>query len=1062
MKPNVFADASNVYLNEEYVLVTRKRLEEITSSSLSSTQTVIDAKNIKNHICAIVYDSSDLSYKVYRLSPAFSILSDILVFKASSHIFVIGSKFYITGCSNGDFFGLYYWDTEDELGLTPISDASKVYIPKVSKDSSGNIIIGDEELNILTNRYSTNDTGHFSQEAYEGTTPDDVRNASQTYIASEELSPSLSNSYKNSNGDTFEVTLNTRINTIATTNLLGWTSREYQVYTSVTVTIRNNTGIIITSGTSDEVLKDTYSIEANAKRVSHVLDVVPCGITTSGQVATYFLMVQTSTDSRGPVSGNFFHDNMFITVSGGTVTLYEFKPQYYTEDLLLDYERFVVYGILSMNDTNAVPNISFQMNGYCSDSGNSTYPYIACSRVVSCKILYNPTSKIASTSYTGEDVYTFYSAYVSTGETTNWLMNNFPKSVSLIKSGNTGYFGMDIGTLSSTTPAGTTGWLTTGKTYILKVVANIVDLNMSATYTKSVTVDCSSVYYYLDNLYARTQAVTTITSKNYRYISGMSIVNDKMLFWMHSIDDNKYSTLMLYNTSIVEMVYIVADISIYRTLERPDYQTGMFIGTTSHTAIICHLTTSDVLVVSGTWSSETVNEKLVYTMTNITVNGLFSIAGSKKKIGGSSVTDITDTVADSADVHILSCKVEDWTLNIVTNKYLDSPAFIEKYYIDNFNELSPSDGKAFYNWQTARNLIGEFTGIYAMNNFLIYTGNNGFVYSSTYDDTYVEVTTYEPTPDHSKINEVMVISPTAAIMFTEYATYWIIGSGEGNITNLTPVVSQFNIANVRHGSTIKLAMNDIPTALTEKGIFTFEGNSEVTDTSKNLGLLTENVDVLYGKFYDSAAFIGVFRSIWFNIYFMAGTGNSTDLLLYDCRGGSWWRWQFANVAILHIFEYNGIIYTVSREGAIFTLYDAIEKCYDTIGGHDYKIEWLLQSHPTALGIVSKGKTMTGTTMVWGHNLAINRVNSEITDIDYADNTFRIRLVAYTRPNIRDAIIFDINDRVHQLSIDKIRTYIPKFNYISYILSNKDALSNGNLGLSLSALIFDFKVLPRLA
>lgn len=101
--------------------------------------------------------------------------------------------------------------------------------------------------------------------------------------------------------------------------------------------------------------------------------------------------------------------------------------------------------------------------------------------------------------------------------------------------------------------------------------------------------------------------------------------------------------------------------------------------------------------------------------------------------------------------------------------------------------------------------------------------------------------------------------------------------------------------------------------------------------------------------------------------------------------------------------------------------------------------------------------------MFAHNLALNRNDEgDVTGFEAEHNCVSVRLTAYNTPDIRDVVKFDITDYIHQLGTVYSRSSIPKFNYLSYRISNTDINDNSDLCLALTEIIFEFKVFGKIA
>lgn len=405
----------------------------------------------------------------------------------------------------------------------------------------------------------------------------------------------------------------------------------------------------------------------------------------------------------------------------------------------------------------------------------------------------------------------------------------------------------------------------------------------------------------------------------------------------------------------------------------------------------------------------------------------------------------------------------------------------DTYSFDDVEILTKSTGQIYYDWVKAREKIGKIDGVYTMNNFIIFTCGNHFVYSSSFDSTFAPVDNVNSLRDNdSSIVDILVISPTAALLFTKETTYWLLGSGEGDLTYCNPVVSQFTLNDVTRFASVKLALRDTPCVMARDGIMAFSDSSEVTETAKNITNMSEPVIDKYLNMIRTPGERMAFRGIWFNI-FANVTSRESYMLFYDARTSSWWYWHMP-ISIRHMFMYADEFYVVDGSGNVYYLTDKsklddrnlLRTYNDELPSGDAKIFWFIRSHPMSLGAVTRGKQIKKVILSLVPDTLVGEItpddpnyddvgslnSSSVTGREIRNFEIRVNLIPYASVDLisRRGMISDV---VRQLDISELRMFVPKFNYVSYDLASSTSPLKYDK-LTLSSISFLYQILDKLS
>ena len=127
MAPGAMNDACNVYVDEDYRLVTRKRLTPLFLPEKDVT--VIDSVSLGDDINAIIKDNTtgaEHEYAFLKLYPTKTYIDYRVT--ADSRLFVANNSIYITRCNSGDQFGVLLYNGTSVSSLTEGANIPIVYL----------------------------------------------------------------------------------------------------------------------------------------------------------------------------------------------------------------------------------------------------------------------------------------------------------------------------------------------------------------------------------------------------------------------------------------------------------------------------------------------------------------------------------------------------------------------------------------------------------------------------------------------------------------------------------------------------------------------------------------------------------------------------------------------------------------------------------------------------------------------------------------------------------------------------------------------------------------------
>lgn len=1100
MDPNVFSDAENVYVDENYLLSTRKRLKYVGTIPLKAK--VIDSVEVDGKVYAILQDGT--SYIFAKIYPEYSVCYLPTNLHNKAKLFLVGNTIFISvgqlGYSNASF-GLVMYNTESGHYDTI---NTKAYVPRIAYDSDKKRVTGGK-LNLFTEKAKLDTSPVFDSTQIASVTPFDLRNTQNTYLKYEYLfddnrgmatyeehvkdTTIIDKRIYNNSTTTLRVEISITPNSDGIVNML-----IYDIETSNNLTPKFKIELRSTNTDYKRFTVDKYSrhtvhdIYARKVNTNEIL----VWVVTSNLLEYYKINVYTNNTSA------FVRDYSYVDIS--------YTNRYETTGTGSD----VNYARNSPKASTHVQRRIIPCNTDTEDSINN-YIYSKYESINLAIIDYDYISKFNDRAF-GQRlvIYRFGVKHIITDSISRTdiikIGTNCHKFFAVPKEITQEYdvsvnVLLDIApiqrisdrySLINIKPISGNICDKYPEKYERSQYTFIFDENKMKLYTLKLPVmtqDSSLIETTSDNLNYGIISAYTVERSNgdtLYVVAGpiiMDIVTDNYRTAVYSIDISSVMLSQLDSiigdyadlSNIASTYSLVSDFTKYRTESYPNWAIWGFDvqdSVLSDDIIFCHLgncifiksTAVNALFKVNSDFNTSITYADPYTEKFVDIIRYFTV--DNFSVSYKLVDDIGDSFSVGFIIQFTNVvRKDNYTTALSINEYyILHPELHGTFWYDTEVEVDNLSGDIVSDWIIARKKIGLIDGVYSMNNFLIFTFKGGFVYSSAFDSYYVPVENIEELQSSSeRIIDVIVISPTAALMFTTSGTYWLLGSGTGEITACKPVVSQFDIPKIRQKCTSKLALTDIPTVLTDNGIVVFVDSSEVTETSKNLVTLSADIISKFNEFYSYTDTPIVYRDKWFNLFAMNDATN-TRVLLYDNRSQAWWYWTFP-IAIVKFFRHEDNLYCIDINGNQYELVDNISKNTQT-GRYEYfdevpingeisenKIIWGFKSHPTACGVSSKGKTLVSTLVMYAPEV------DSAESISNYENELTIK--SYDRPNIRDAVKFSIREQIHSLSIKEIRTFIPKFNYIAYELMCNMRDTRSFDKLSMSGFVLNFKVLPRL-
>ena len=1081
MAPGAMNDACNVYVDEDYRLVTRKRLTPLFLPEKDVT--VIDSVSLGDDIYAIIKDNTtgaEHEYAFLKLYPTKTYIDYRVT--ADSRLFVANNSIYITRCDSGDQFGVLLYNGTSVSSLTEGANIPIVYLDPTGRRIAVNEY-GDasEALNIFSTKANNGPGFRFSSLSY--STPYDLRGKFQNYITTE--------------AGYATATLPAR-----------WERDACDASGGVLVTIARMKNEYLPSTTA-------LATENDAER-SPVTSGIPSGVQCECRIWV---------SSGVTVDTKIVHLNM-IRSSGNqplSTNIIELVPSGSNKNWDVDVDgEFTDANILrkyhidwawALNNTSIPDDVIVRV-------GISNYGIVEGSKPTNSSqswSIHNFTYKVAGPS---GYVDTFYSCEnkiclmgpVDYGETWETDQNQLYKALAVYATVSSG--DLKIETLAFDASAeGSVKSYSVSKTDLPETPASIKDVTLLAAFRVRYTKTDYEPEYMLTKSPPIAIYLLRIGPTLYTYCPISGETGEMKPFSLPFNNTDNTPTVLALSFASNE-IFVQGATGTNHTYAYPIIG-RIFAKTTDELRIFGVNTTVSVNIATSTTTTISVSSiKPVLTkyadytsvlldgvevnpkytelimndeITSFVANATTLVTKYSRTFGGEAslkivnvyayTTPVLGQIQDGAFTHKFE-QQGDGSMKVLAGSGSITYAYSESQlygttgtngsaYADPIFDITEKIGTALYTvWNDAREAMKNIDGVYSMNNCIIFTSGRNFAYSMTFSPKYVDPYSWEQmSSTDDKVLDILAISPTAAIMSTEKGMYWILGTGTGQLTHLKPVVSQFDIHGRKRGSFARRAMDDVPTIMCDDGVMMFVGTSEVTETAKNIATMSSAIFQKYDEFLANERRRFTFRGRWYNMYCIS-TGAETKIVFFDVRSSAWWYWTLPIDAMkffrsgddLLALTSNGLIYKFTDEDMLsnngYTAryndelvnvsFENVTPLYENL---QYKVQWYIQTHPMSLGNTTKNKNMRDIVLALYPNETVK--NFEM-NVDFE---------VYTR-EFTDGRPYITTEDIKELKVLLLRTYIPKFQYIAVRMYSKNDLSVYEK-LQLRSLAFEYRILDRL-
>ena len=1003
MAPGAMNDACNVYVDEDYRLVTRKRLTPLFLPEKDVT--VIDSVSLGDDIYAVIKDNTtgaEHEYAFLKLYPTKTYIDYRVT--ADSRLFVANNSIYITRCNSGDQFGVLLYDGTSVSSLTEGANIPIVYLDPTGRRITVNEY-GDasEALNIFST--TAKNGGEFRFSGYDYPTPYDLRGKNQTYIQA-----------TNTN--------NTPLSAIDS----PWDKTEAR---DASVATRSN--IIHAEGTNPEA---EYSVYVDVESFAYANPSVELW-DADGTTLKRLSLPREYFSWRPDIDGDY-HD--------GSNLVKRFHPEWACKGVDVDGVEFVYVGISN-----------FGRVGFYNEGGwNGTIirdPDCVC---LSARFSHGSTRYATYLNYNGgtNSVISVYTLDETTRgfERTDFAAGdsgfNVPLRPQLLAKfeNSIGQSVTDYHEVFVIQGIQETNPFVPNKTKIWVVG---IKKGVSTVHAAEITFpgDSNGMYSILalSRETSKFSSSTTAFNFSFRVLAGSSTEVGVFTVDVSQSGSTITPTVTLQQNFTSLLSAGVEFDPIYTELAANDSVISFVANRTTLVTKYSHsfgsegsLSTINVYAYTTPILGTIVPGKTVHTFSTQTDGSLRTTLASGTVVFAYSESQLYGTNGSDGTA-----------------------------YADSSFDITNSIGTALYTaWQDAREAMTNIDGVYSMNNCIIFTSGRNFAYSMTFSPKYVDPYSWEQmSSTDDKVLDILAISPTAAIMSTEKGMYWILGTGTGQLTHLKPVVSQFDIHGRKRGSFARRAMDDVPTIMCDDGVMMFVGTSEVTETAKNIATMSSAIFQKYDEFLANERRRFTFRGRWYNMYCIS-TGAETKVVFFDVRSSAWWYWTLPIDAVkffrsgddLLALTSNGIIYKFTDEDIIsnngYTAryndelvnvsFENVTPFYENL---QYKVQWYIQTHPMSLGNTTKNKNMRDIVLALYPNETVKNFKM---NVDFE---------VYTR-EFTDGRPYITTEDIKELKVLLLRTYIPKFQYIAVRMYSKNDLSVYEK-LQLRSLAFEYRILDRL-
>lgn len=1084
MAPGAMNDACNVYVDEDYRLVTRKRLTPLFLPEKDVT--VIDSVSLGNDIYAIIKDNTtgaEHEYAFLKLYPTKTYIDYRVT--ADSRLFVANNSIYITRCDSGDQFGVLLYNGTSVSSLTEGANIPIVYLDPTGRRIAVNEY-GDasEALNIFSTKANNGPGFRFSSLSY--STPYDLRGKFQNYITTEagDATATLPARWErdacDASGGVLETIARVKVEYVPSTTALA-TENDHD--------LPSETSVIPPTGIQCTCSIHTQNDDASTSS-REVWLVVERNLSPTPSSTSFSIPIVTSGAGANwdvAVDGELTHDNIL--------------------------RKFHIDWAWALNNTTVADDVKVRI-------GISNYGIIEGSKPTNSSQpwgLRNFTYKVA-----GQSGYvdTFYSCAnkiclmspVDYGETWETDQNQLYKALAVYATISSG--DLKIETLAFNSSAeGSVKSYSVSKADLPETPASIKDVTLLAAFRVRYTKTDYEPEYMLAKSPPVAIYLLRIGTTLYVHCPITGEAGEMKKFSLPFNNTNNTPTVLALSVASNE-IFVQGATGTTHTYAYPVIG-HIFAKTTDelrifgiNTTVSVNIATSTTTTISVSSIKPVLTKHADYTsvlldgvevnpkytelimnndITSFVANATTLVTKYSRTFGGEAslkvvnvyayTTPVLGQIQDGAFTHKFE-QQGDGSMKVIAGSGSITYAYSEAQlygttgtngsaYADPIFDITEKIGTALYTvWNDAREAMKNIDGVYSMNNCIIFTSGRNFAYSMTFSPKYVDPYSWEQmSSTDDKVLDILAISPTAAIMSTEKGMYWILGTGTGQLTHLKPVVSQFDIHGRKRGSFARRAMDDVPTIMCDDGVMMFVGTSEVTETAKNIATMSSAIFQKYDEFLANEQRRFTFRGRWYNMYCIS-TGAETKIVFFDVRSSAWWYWTLPIDAMkffrsgddLLALTSNGLIYKFTDEDIIsnngYTAryndelvnvsFENVTPLYENL---QYKVQWYIQTHPMSLGNTTKNKNMRDIVLALYPNETVK--NFEM-NVDFE---------VYTR-EFTDGRPYITTEDIKELKVLLLRTYIPKFQYIAVRMYSKNDLSVYEK-LQLRSLAFEYRILDRL-
>lgn len=1079
MAPGAMNDACNVYVDEDFRLVTRKRLVPLFLPEKDVT--VVDAVSLGDDIYAIIKDNTtgaEHEYAFLKLYPTKTYIDYRVT--ADSRLFVANNSIYITRCNSGDQFGVLLYNGTSVSSLTEGADIPIVYLDPTGRRIAVNEY-GDasEALNIFSTKANNGPGFRFSSLNYP--TPYDLRGKFQNYITTEagDATATLPARWErdacDASGGVIKTVAKLKNEYVPGSGAISSDESEIPSGVQCECEVWVSSGItVFTKIVHLNIIRSTASLQLS----TNIIELVPSGsnknwdVDVDGEFTDENILRKYHIDWAWALNNTSNPDDVIVRVGISNYGIVEGSKPTGSSNWGIHNFTYKVAGPSGYVDTfyscaNKICLMSPVEYGelWRKESGTlakaykaqTVYAMVSSGALTIETLAFNADNEGSVTSFTVSDTdlphdltsikdVTLLAAlrvrYTKTTDEPEYLIVDSPAAVSFPLA----IYLLRIGTaLYTYCPV-------TGETGEMK--------KLSLPFT-----DAEAIPTVLGLSFASDEIFVPAAAAPHNY--KFPIVGHILAKTTDELRIFKIDTVVSVNTSFVGTVNVSISRITPNITKYADYTSVLLDG----------------VEVNPKYTELIMNDDITSFVANATtlVTKYSRTFGSEASLKVVNVyaytTPVLGQIRDGALTHEFE-QLNDGSMKVFAGSGSITYAYSESQlygttgtnglaYADPIFDVTEKIGTALYTvWNDAREAMKNIDGVYSMNNCIIFTSGRNFAYSMTFSPKYVDPYSWEQmSSTDDKVLDILAISPTAAIMSTENGIYWILGTGTGQLTHLKPVVSQFEIHGRKRGSFARRAMDDVPTIMCDDGVMMFVGTSEVTETAKNIATMSSAIFQKYDEFLTDEKHRFTFRGRWYNMYCIS-TGAITKVAFFDVRSSAWWYWTLPIDAVkffrsgdeLVALTRNGLIYKFTDEDIIsnngYTAryndelvnvsFENVTPFYENL---QYKVQWYIQTHPMSLGNTTKNKNMRDIVLALYPNEMVK--NFEM-NVDFE---------VYTR-EFTDGRPYITTEDIKELKVLLLRTYIPKFQYIAVRMYSKNDLSVYEK-LQLRSLAFEYRILDRL-